>query len=189
MLAPFRERFPHIRINLISGNTNQIEQEILHRNIQLAFIEGSPSEPDIHYIPFLQDEIVLVTSTRNPSKEVITLEELKQLKFVFRENGSGTYKIIQQQLAKSNIRMEELNQQITIGTTEGIKQYLKHSDCYALVSVFSIREELASGKLKIIDIQELEISRELYAIHKQGYLDPYANKLLQYCVKNKKKSW
>ena len=101
MLAPFRERFPHIRINLISGNTNQIEQEILHRNIQLAFIEGSPSEPDIHYIPFLQDEIVLVTSTRNPSKEVITLEELKQLKFVFRENGSGTYKIIQQQLAKS----------------------------------------------------------------------------------------
>lgn len=189
MLAPFRERFPHIRINLISGNTNQIEQEILHRNIQLAFIEGSPSEPDIHYIPFLQDEIVLVTSTRNPSKEVITLEELKQLKFVFRENGSGTYKIIQQQLAKSNIRMEELNQQITIGTTEGIKQYLKHSDCYALVSVFSIREELASGKLKIIDIQELEISRELYAIHKQGYLDPYGNKLLQYCVKNKKKSW
>lgn len=108
---------------------------------------------------------------------------------MFRENGSGTYKIIQQQLAKSNIRMDELNQQITIGTTEGIKQYLKHSDCYALVSVFSIREELASGKLKIIDIQELEISRELYAIHKQGYLDPYADKLLQYCVKNKKKSW
>lgn len=189
MLASFRERFPHIRINLISGNTNQIEQEILHRNIQLAFIEGTPSEPDIHYMPFLQDEIVLVTSTRHPSKETITLDELKQLRFVFRENGSGTYKIIQQQLAKSNIWIEELDQQISIGTTEGIKHYLKHSDCYALVSVFSIREELASGKLKIIDIQGLEISRELYAIHKQGYLDPYANKLLQYCEKNKKKNW
>lgn len=90
-LARFRETHPYIEINLISGNTYQIEQELLDKNIQLAFIEGVPSQTDIHYIPFLKDEIVLVTSAKNDSPESITKEQLKTLKFVVREEGSGTY--------------------------------------------------------------------------------------------------
>ena len=177
-LARFRETHPYIEINLISGNTYQIEQELLDKNIQLAFIEGVPSQTDIHYIPFLKDEIVLVTSAKNDSPESITKEQLKTLKFVVREEGSGTYNIIQRQLSAAGMSINELNQQIVIGSTEGIKQYLKHSDCYALVSVFSIQDELSCGLLKIIDIDDIEISRTLYAIHKQGTIDPYAELLL-----------
>ena len=139
-LARFRETHPYIEINLISGNTYQIEQELLDKNIQLAFIEGVPSQTDIHYIPFLKDEIVLVTSAKNHSPESIAKEQLKTLKFVVREEGSGTYNIIQRQLSASGMSINELNQQIVIGSTEGIKQYLKHSDCYALVSVFSVQD-------------------------------------------------
>ena len=105
----------------------------------------------------------------------------KTLKFVVREEGSGTYNIIQRQLSASGMSINELNQQIVIGSTEGIKQYLKHSDCYALVSVFSVQDELACGLLKIIDIDDFEITRTLYAIHKQGTIDPYAELLLRFC--------
>lgn len=187
-LARFRETHPYIEINLISGNTYQIEQELLDKNIQLAFIEGVPSQTDIHYIPFLKDEIVLVTSAKNDSPESITKEQLKTLKFVVREEGSGTYNIIQRQLSAAGMSINELNQQIVIGSTEGIKQYLKHSNCHALVSVFSIQDELACGLLKIIDIDDLEISRTLYAIHKQGTIDPYAELLLRFCESRNRKS-
>jgi transcriptional regulator, lysR family len=187
-LARFRETHPYIEINLISGNTYQIEQELLDKNIQLAFIEGVPSQTDIHYIPFLKDEIVLVTSAKNDSPESITKEQLKTLKFVVREEGSGTYNIIQRQLSAAGMSINELNQQIVIGSTEGIKQYLKHSDCYALVSVFSIQDELSCGLLKIIDIDDLEITRSLYAIHKQGTIDPYAELLLRFCESRNRKS-
>ena len=187
-MARFRETHPYIEINLISGNTYQIEQELLDKNIQLAFIEGVPSQTDIHYIPFLKDEIVLVTSAKNDSPESITKEQLKTLKFVVREEGSGTYNIIQRQLSAAGMSINELNQQIVIGSTEGIKQYLNHSDCYALVSVFSIQDELSCGLLKIIDIDDLEISRTLYAIHKQGTIDPYAELLLRFCESRNRKS-
>lgn len=116
-LARFRETHPYIEINLISGNTYQIEQELLDKNIQLAFIEGVPSQTDIHYIPFLKDEIVLVTSAKNDSPESITKEQLKTLKFVVREEGSGTYNIIQRQLSAAGMSINELNQQIVIGST------------------------------------------------------------------------
>ena len=170
------------------AHVDLIEQELLDKNIQLAFIEGVPSQTDIHYIPFLKDEIVLVTSAKNDSPESITKEQLKTLKFVVREEGSGTYNIIQRQLSAAGMSINELNQQIVIGSTEGIKQYLKHSDCYALVSVFSIQDELSCGLLKIIDIDDLEISRTLYAIHKQGTIDPYAELLLRFCESRNRKS-
>ena len=59
ILPEYLARFPGklipiSEINLISGNTYQIEQELLDKNIQLAFIEGVPSQTDIHYIPFFK---------------------------------------------------------------------------------------------------------------------------------------
>lgn len=160
----------------------------MDKNIQLAFIEGMPSQTDIHYIPFLKDEIVLVTAAKNETPETISKQQLKNLKFAVREEGSGTYNIIQRQLAASGISINELNQQIVIGSTEGIKQYLKHSDCHALVSVFSIQDELSCGLLKIVDIDDLEITRTLYAIHKQGPIDPYAELLLRFCEARNRKT-
>ena len=116
----------------------------------------------------------------------ITKAELQELKFVVREKGSGTYNIIQRHLSDAGIAINDLNQQMVIGSTEGIKQYLKYSDCYALVSIFSIRDELACGMLKIVDMDDLEITRTLYAIHKQGQIDSYAELLLRFCEQRKK---
>ena len=187
LLAQFRRKYPKININLISGNTAQIEQTLLARDIQVAFIEGTPSQPDIHYIPFIEDEIVLVTRSGNPCPESLPKEALPRLDFALREKGSGTYNVIQRQLAQAGISIDELRRQIVIGSSEGIKQYLKYSDCHARISVFASRHDLAAGTLKIVDIEGLEITRTLYAIHRQGQPDPYAEMLLRFCEANKNK--
>ena len=187
LLALFRGKYPKINIDLTSGNTAQIERALLARDIQVAFIEGAPSQPDIHYIPFVEDEIVLVTRTGNPCPETLPREALRRLDFALREKGSGTHDVIRRQLARAGLSVDELRRQIVIGSSEGIKQYLKHSDCFALLSVFAIRDELAAGTLKIVDIEGLEITRTLYAIHKQGQPDPYAEMLLRFCEANKNK--
>lgn len=186
LLAHFTKQFPDIKINLISGNTDQIEKEILTDNIQLAFIEGTPSQPDIHYIPYLQDEIVLVCDSRNPVSESISQEEIHKLCFVFREKESGTSHIIKKHLSALHIPIQELHDQLILGTTEGIKQYLQHSDCFALLSIYSIRNELAADKLKVVEIEGLNMTRTFYAIHRQGEIDPYARKFLDFAFKQKK---
>lgn len=185
ILAKFTASFSGMKINLMSGNTGQIEQEILTDNLHLAFIEGTPTHPDIHYIPFLRDEIVLVCSGKNHIPETISKEQLLNLCFVFREKGSGTYHVIRKHLADIGISIHQLHEHLTLGSTEGIKQYLRYSDCFALLSVYSIREELAAGTLKIVDIEGLNIERNFYAIHRQGEIDPYAQKFLDITLKSK----
>lgn len=183
ILAGFTQPDNKIKINIISGNSRQIENEIQQNNLHLAFIEGTPSQPDIHYIPFIKDEIVLVCSSENKIPESISLKELQQLNFVFREKGSGTYDVIKKHLDNRGININTLHDRLILGTTEGIKQYLQHSNCFALISVYAIREELTTGKLKIIDIEGLPIERMFYAIHRQGQPDPYAQRFLEYTMK------
>lgn len=180
ILAGFNNHYPEIQISMLSGNTAQIEQEILAGNLQLAFIEGTPNQPDIHYIPYLQDEIVLVSAGRTSLPECIPARRLADLPLIFREKGSGTYNIISRQLRNAGIDIRQLRRVLTIGTTEGIKNYLLHSDCFALLSVYSIRDELASGKLVITDLEDLSINRMFYIIHRQGEPDPYARQFMEF---------
>lgn len=183
LLSDFIRRNPDIHIHLSSGNTDQIEHEVIAGNLHLAFIEGTPTQPDIRYIPFINDEIVLVGSASNPLPEQITPEQFRELDFIFREKGSGTYHIIRRQLALSGIDITQLRTRLTLGSTEGIKQFLRHScDSFALLSVYSVREELTSGKLRIIDIEGLTIDRTFYAIHRQGEPDPYARRFLDFAL-------
>ena len=63
--------------------------------------------------------------------------------------------------------------------------YLLHSNCFALLSIYSIREEVAAGKLKIIDIDELNINRMFYIIHRQGEPDPYAKQFIEFSLRQK----
>lgn len=180
VLARFTAAYRHIKVNLTSGNTDQIEKEIRQGSLHLAFIEGRPNQPDIHYIPYLEDEIVLVCSERQTCPDTIPLQHLSKLNFVFREKGSGTYEIIKKQLANAGIPIQQLPTRLILGTTEGIKQYLQYSDCFALLSIYSIRNELAAGQLKIIETEGLKIERTFYAVHGQGEVDPYARKFLEF---------
>ena len=183
-LVRFKNASPQMAISLMSGNTAQIEQEIVTGNLHVAFIEGTPTQPDLHYISFLRDEIVLVTGAETKIPEHISPEQFTQLPFVLREQGSGTYHVIRNQLAQAGIAINTLNCQLVLGSTEGIKHYLLHSNCFALLSIYSIREEVAAGKLKIIDIDELNINRMFYIIHRQGEPDPYAKQFIEFSLRH-----
>lgn len=185
VLARFKTRYPQIAITLLSGNTAQIEQEIVAGNLHIAFIEGTPTQPDIHYIPFLQDEIVLVSAACNSAPDTISAEHFTQLPFVMREKGSGTYHIIRKQLHEAGIELSALNCQLILGSTQGIKQYLLHSDCFALLSIYSIRDELSAGKLKLTEIDNLSLHRTFYIIHRQGEPDPYARQFMDFILRQK----
>lgn len=183
ILATFTRMTSDIKIHVMSGNTAYIEKEILADNLHLAFIEGTPTQPGIHYIPYLKDEIVLVCGGSNQIPDTIPLKKLMDLDFVFREKDSGTYHIIRKHLEEAGIPIHQLHDNLILGSTEGIKQYLRYSDCFALLSVYSIREELSRGILKVVDIENFSIARTFYAIHRQGEPDPYAAKFLGFLQK------
>ncbi|MGS0525685.1 LysR substrate-binding domain-containing protein [Zobellia nedashkovskayae] len=81
--------------------------------------------------------------------------------------GSGTREIIYEFLKEHQIK--KLNNIVTLNSTEAIKNYLNHSDTFALLSIHAINEDLVANKLKIIDIKNVTIERWFYFVSRTGY--------------------
>lgn len=170
VLAQYHKKFKDTRINLLTGNTEQIEQALLNKEIDLGIVEGINRNPQIKYQEFLTDELVLVCSTLNNilKKDSIKPEELKTLPLLLREPGSGTLDVIAHALKPFNIKLADLQTEMQLGATESIKSYLMFSNCFAFLSVQSILKELKANTLKIVDIKDLNIERPFYFILPHG---------------------
>lgn len=161
ILASFHHRYPNIAIKLTDGNTYQIERLLTEEKIDFGIIEGIPTNRDLHYSPFRNDEVVLVTSARNDriGSNEIKVAELRDLDFVVRESGSGTLEVIEEALKARGIALWSLHIDMQLGSTESIKHYLYNSNDLAFVSICAVSEELKHGLLKVIYIEDLQINR------------------------------
>ena len=182
LLAGFKKKFQDIRLNLINGNTEQIEKALLDKEIDLGIVEGKSKNQEISYTEFIKDEIVLVCSKDHPlaRKGVLNPEALKSHAFVMREQGSGTREVIDHALKEVGLKMSDLKMEIQLGSTESIKSYLMNSSCLAFISIHALSKELQNGSLHIIDIAGLSIERYFYFIHLQGILDGLSEVFLRH---------
>lgn len=186
LLARFHGIHQEVKVELLSGNTEQIEQALLNKKIEMGIIEGKSKRREIQYTPFLKDEIVLVCSSKNAwtKKEEIKPESLKKIPLLLREPGSGTLEVIADALKQKGVRLSDLTVEMQLGSTEAIKSYLQHSDCMAFLSLHAILRELQNGTLKIIEIKKLPIHRNFYFINPQGPEGGLSSLLKRYLIQN-----
>lgn len=168
ILAKFIVRFPDVKINLISGNSEQIEDALEKGKIDLGLVEGESKKREFHYQHFAKDELVLVTSVKTKVTQEIDFETLKKVPLVLRESGSGTLEVIEKALNEHNLKFSHMNIVIQLGSTESIKQFLDNSSAFAFISVAAVAKDLLNNRLKIIDVKNMEILREFSFITIMG---------------------
>jgi DNA-binding transcriptional LysR family regulator len=173
ILARFHQKLQDIKVSLLNGNTAQIENALINKEIEIGIVEGQSKKTSIRYIDFLKDELVLVCNSKNPliQKEKINHEDLKQLSFIMREQGSGTLEVIEYALKPLGITLLQLDVEMQLGSTESIKSYLMNSNCVAFISIHAIEKELKNNELIILDVDDLIIERFFYIITLHGKAD------------------
>ena len=163
ILAHFTARFPGVRVSMSSGNSAEVEQALGEHAVDLGLVESLSRRQGLHYTLFRPDELVLVARP-----ETVTPEELPRIPLVLRESGSGTLEVIAAALAARGIRLSQFDVTMRLGSTEGIKAFVRNSDAMAIVSVISVVDELRSGALRIVDIEGLTLSRDFVFVHAEA---------------------
>jgi DNA-binding transcriptional LysR family regulator len=173
ILARFHQKLQDVKVNLLNGNTEQIEKALLNKEIEIGIVEGQSKNQSIRYTEFLKDELVLVCNSKNTlvNQPEVSQEELKTMRFLMREQGSGTLEVIEYALKPFEIKLSQLNIEMQLGSTESIKSYLINSDCVAFISIHAIEKELKNKELTILDVKDLIIERYFYIITLQGKTD------------------
>ncbi|MFH7010323.1 LysR family transcriptional regulator [Flavobacterium sp. FlaQc-52] len=181
VLAQFHQKQQEIKVNLLNGNTEQIENALINKEIEIGIVEGQSKNQSIKYIPFLKDELVLVCNSQNPmaQQNEISLNDLKSMKFITRERGSGTLEVIEYALRQVNLKITDLQFEMQLGSTESIKSYLFNSDCFAFMSIHAVGKELKNNELTVLDVENLTIERYFYIITLVGKSDPLSELFIQ----------
>lgn len=170
VLAAFHQKFTDIKVSLITNNTEQIEQALQSKSIDLGIIEGQSRNALFRYTEFIKDEIVLVANANHPlaKKQAIKPEELLKIPLLLREPGSGTLEVLAHALKPLGIKISQLQKEMQLGSTESMKLYLLNSNAMAFLSVHSILKELQNKACTIIDVKGLSIQRNFNFIQLHG---------------------
>ena len=184
LLAKFRKLYPDVRVTLFNGNTEQIERQIADGKLDFGMIEGTASNPALHYELFVDDELVLVTSASNTSftREEITAADLPALPLVIRENGSGTLDVLSRELSRHGLSLRQLHIEMQLGSTESIKHYLFYSDTFAFVSVQAVLDELAANRLRVVEVGDMELVRRFSFVTAHGQRSRLTDLFKQFCL-------
>ncbi|MFB9058277.1 LysR substrate-binding domain-containing protein [Mariniflexile ostreae] len=177
--AQIQKKHPELYMVLTCGNTEDIQNLIVNGQLDFAIVEGDNHDTRLHYDPFVKDELVLTLGHQNSicKKDSISVSELDNFSFVEREFGSGTREVIENALKKQgNHKWETVS---VLGSTESIKNYLKHSDHAAFLSIHAINQELIDQQLRVVEVEGLSIERWFYFVSRQGFQSKTQQKLQQ----------
>lgn len=184
VLASFHEKFPNIKLSILNGNTEIIENAVLTKSISLGIGEGKRHHSGLKYVDFTSDELVLVTHTESRYAKLtqIELTDLRNIPLVLRERGSGTLEVIESALKEQNIKLSSLPVVMNLGSTESIKSFLENSNSVSFISVRAVGREISRGDLKIVPVQNFQILRKFSFIHLQGQPDNFSTIFMRFAL-------
>jgi DNA-binding transcriptional LysR family regulator len=169
LLAGFVRENSRVQVQAVSGNTDEILEALTKHEVEIALIEGPTKRRDVVTAPFMQDEMVLVAPMGHEfTGHPITLEMLAAAPLLMRELGSGSRRVVEQALEVVGLRLKEMQVRMTLDTTEGLLSAVEAGLGVTFVSRWGIRNQLALGTLRVVDVDGLRVERMFSVAHVAG---------------------
>ncbi|MFF2484142.1 selenium metabolism-associated LysR family transcriptional regulator [Paenibacillus sp. NPDC058071] len=174
LLGPFGNEFPHIAISMKVINTSQIIDDILSHQLNFGLIEAQVSHPDMHMEAVMSDELKLIVPKNHPlaGRTDVALSEVAEYPFVLREQGSGTRLVMEEQLKRKGIDPANLRIVMELGSTGAVKSAVEAGLGVSIISVSSVKHEVALGLLAVVPIVDTTFKRQFYSIHLKSSVLP-----------------
>ena len=174
VLALFAQNYPQIDLTMQVNSTRIIAKNVTNRELDIAVVGGEiPDElkKNLSIENFVEDEFSLIVSRFHPfaKKKIITKEDLYHLNFITLNSNSTIRKFIDKILTKNQIETRQLKIIMQLNSIEGIKTAVSLGLGAAFVSSSAIEKEIKLKTIKILKIENIQISRILSIITNSEY--------------------
>jgi DNA-binding transcriptional LysR family regulator len=193
MLGAFKKKYPNLVVRLKVGNTDGVVQMIENNVIDLGIVEAPVLNKKLQVELCRNDELVLVVPPKHPlaGKTSVSLKEIVQYPYIWREEGSGTREVIRDQLEHAGINPDDLDVVMELGSLEAVKGAVEAGIGMTILSQSSIQKELRLGTVIAIPL-EPRLTRPFSFVHqKQKFRLRAIEELLEfareYCAQQSKK--
>lgn len=186
-MSEFRKKFPSISFQILISDSKGILDNISRHELLLGIVGAKLGNEHIKYMPFIEDELIVVSSPHLSKNRMMTLQELLKFPMVLREEGSGTRKETEKFLANKGLSLENVHIAGVFGSTDAIKQAVKAGLGVSILSKFSVADELKYKILEEIKLTDIQMKRRFYIVtHKKRTLPRLYETFLNFIVAESK---
>ncbi|OAB41759.1 LysR family transcriptional regulator [Paenibacillus glacialis] len=177
LLAQFVNQYPQVDIQVTIANTEEIAQAVHSNELDVGLVEGHVEYSEIQVQPpFMEDEMLLVSSVVHPLHTLRTVEPhmLQDQVWVFRESGSGTRAYSDQFIQDTALRV---NRSFVFNSSQGVKEAVIAGLGIAMLSRWVIHKELELGELHHIQVKGKRFTRDFHVLQEPKSLGTMAVKM------------
>jgi DNA-binding transcriptional LysR family regulator len=170
-LPPFMKRFikkfPTVNVHLEYRRSNLVYDDVLHNVVDLGIIAYPAKNRELEYIPFLEDELVLISSPEHElAKEAtVDLSKLENHSYIGFDNDIPTRKATDQIFRDAKVNILPV---MEFDNIETVKRAVEINAGVAIVPRGTVKQEIDKGLLVAKQFTEQRFLRPIYIIHRKG---------------------
>lgn len=155
-------------VELVVRNSREVMQLVLEGAAELGFVESPTVRPGLRSRTVARDELVVVVAPGHPwaRRRSVGPAELVAGGLVLREAGSGTRDVLEEALGQAGARLPD--HVTALGSTVAVKTAVRHGGGVTVLSALSVADDVAAGHLVTVPIAQLDLSRRLRVVWRDG---------------------
>ncbi|MFK7693725.1 LysR family transcriptional regulator [Paenibacillus sp. HJGM_3] len=167
VLSYFQNQFPLIKTSIHSMTSTQIMASVENGTIDIGIGYLFERNPHLETSILYYDSFELVVSPHHPlaKRPHTTVQSLRDIPFIMLSPDTAGRRFVDQVFRKFNI---EPNIVMELQSSEEVKRMVELNLGAAIISKLSIASELRLGTLKMIPVDELDLSHPVGVIYKSG---------------------
>ncbi len=163
-IGHFKEKYEKIGVELSINDTEQVVEALRDRIADVG-VTGAKIKCDVvRYENLIKDELIIIAANNSAIARMENLkpEDLVLAKFILREPGSGTRKVMLDRLKGIQIDFDDLDVVMELGSTRAVITAVEAGLGISMVSRWAAQQSLQLQTVKEIQVPGWNHSRQLY---------------------------
>jgi len=163
----FIQKFPTVNVHLEYRRSNLVYDDVLHNVVDLGVIAYPAKNRELEYIPFLEDELVVISSPDHPlaKQKSVEIQDLAKHSYIGFDNDIPTRKATDQIFRDMRVSILPV---MEFDNIETVKRAVEINAGVAIVPRGTVRQEVEKGLLIAKEFKNKKFLRPIYIIHRKG---------------------
>jgi DNA-binding transcriptional LysR family regulator len=154
-LTTFHAANPGVRLNVVIGNTREVETAVVEGEVNIGLVEGPTQHPALTREQIDRDQLVLVVASDRPPLPLTAAGrlDLRAITWVIREAGSGTRRALEDLAFREGLSLDDLNIFLVLPSNEAVREAIEAGAGATIISRHVVASAIAAGTLTAIAIE------------------------------------
>lgn len=171
ILSGFNEKYPGEQFQIIESDSAGVIEKVIDHTVDIGFTGTVLEKKHCKYYSFYKDELMVILPNTEKYQKLANSTPLESWiareAFIMREEGSGTRKEAEKQLASLGVLAGQLNVVASMENPEAIKRSVMNGMGITIISGLAARQEMNDGK--VIGIKMPLPGRDLNIVYNRNY--------------------